>query len=111
MQQLYSPSSTSKLSRYQRRATAPSAQPSCQPFTNAESLNETVKALVSPERRAKPARAPKLREASFKNHAQIASLESRHGLVPTDYDEWSHLWLRYPLYRQPQSGWTVGPVP
>ena len=108
MQQLYSRSSTSSLSRCQRHTTPPPAPPSCQPFTHAESLNETVKALVSPERRAKPARAPKLREASFKDHAQIASLESRHGLAPKDYDEWSHLWLGNPLYRELQAGWTVG---
>jgi hypothetical protein len=50
----------------------------------------------------------KLREASFKDHEQIASLESRYGLVSKHYDEWSHVWLGNPLYRQLRPDWSIG---
>ncbi|PWT79308.1 MAG: hypothetical protein C5B58_13805 [Acidobacteria bacterium] len=56
----------------------------------------------------KPGPALKLREASFNDHEQIAALESRYGLGSKDYDEWSHLWLANPLYRELQGGWTLG---
>src|SRR5919201_1555181 len=50
----------------------------------------------------------KLREASFKDHEQIASLESRYGLVSKKYDEWSHLWLGNPVYRERRADWSIG---
>ena len=70
-------------------------------------MNGTAKALQPPEP-GKPGRGPKLREASFKDHEQIASLESRYGLVSKGYEEWSHLWLGNPLYRELQAGWSIG---
>jgi hypothetical protein len=56
----------------------------------------------------KAGRGFKLREASFEDHAQIASLESRYGLMSKNYDEWSHLWLGNPVYRDLQPGWSIG---
>jgi hypothetical protein len=50
----------------------------------------------------------KFREASFKDHEQIASLESRYGLVSKKYDEWSHLWLGNPVYRERRADWSIG---
>src|SRR5579884_3550147 len=56
----------------------------------------------------KPRRAPKLREASFRDHAQITALESKYGLLSKGYDEWSHLWLSNPVYRQFGRSWSIG---
>lgn len=61
----------------------------------------------SPRARTKT-RPPRLREASFKDYEQIASLESRYGLVPKSNDAWSHLWLGNPLYRELRAGWSIG---
>jgi hypothetical protein len=71
-----------------------------------DTMNATAQPQASPP--WKKHVAPKLREASFKDHEQIASLESRYGLVSKGYDEWSHLWLGNPLYRELQKGWTIG---
>jgi hypothetical protein len=49
-----------------------------------------------------------LREASFNDHEQIASLESRYGLVSKNYDEWSHLWLGNPVYKALRADWSIG---
>lgn len=58
--------------------------------------------------RKKPRRGPTLREASFKDHEQIAGLASRYGLSRLGYEEWSHLWLGNPAYQQVQAGWSIG---
>lgn len=46
-----------------------------------------------------------IREAKFDDHAQIAALETRHGLESKSYEEWIHLWTANPAYRQ---GWPIG---
>jgi hypothetical protein len=69
-------------------------------------MNPTAKPQASPP--SKKRVAPNLREASFSDHEQIASLESRYGLVSKGYDEWSHLWLGNPLYQELQKGWPIG---
>ena len=53
-------------------------------------------------------RTPKLREACFSDHEQIARLESRFGLAPKSYEERTHLWLGNPLYKDLQGEWTIG---
>lgn len=58
--------------------------------------------------RRRGGRGPKLREASFKDYDQIAQLESRYGLKAKSYEEWGHLWLGNPLYRELDSGWSIG---
>jgi hypothetical protein len=50
----------------------------------------------------------KLREAALSDHAQIARLESRYGLIAKSYEEWSHLWLGNPVYRSLGDGWSIG---
>ena len=35
-------------------------------------------------------------------------LESRYGLERRSYEEWSHLWLDNPFYRELQPGWAIG---
>jgi hypothetical protein len=70
-------------------------------------VGSTSEASQSPEARTK-ARPPRLRAASFKDHEQIALLESRYGLVSKSYEEWSHLWLGNPLYRELRAGWSIG---
>jgi hypothetical protein len=53
--------------------------------------------------------SPRLREASFSDYEQIAALESRNGLTAAKtYEEWRHLWLGNPVYRQLQPGWSMG---
>jgi hypothetical protein len=49
----------------------------------------------------------RVREASFADHAQIATIESRYGLVPKPYAEWTHLWEGNPAY-QTLPDWSIG---
>src|SRR5690348_12508588 len=56
----------------------------------------------------KPRYGPKLREARFEDHEQIAELESRFGLTAKPYEEWVHLWKGNPLYRKLKADWPIG---
>jgi hypothetical protein len=67
-----------------------------------------AEALPSAELRKQPGRGLKLREASFKDYEQIALLGSRYGLKERSYEEWSHLWLGNPLYRELEASWSIG---
>jgi hypothetical protein len=68
-----------------------------------------AEAIHSVEPRKRSIRGPKLRETSFKDFEQIARLESRHGLTAAkSYEQWSHLWLGNPVYRELQAGWSIG---
>ena len=49
----------------------------------------------------------KVRQASFEDYQQIASLESRYGMARS-VDHWTHLWLGNPLYRELEAGWPIG---
>jgi len=72
-------------------------------------VDPVAEAMRSVEPRKRPRRGPKLREASFKDYDQIARLESRYGLTAAkSHEEWSHLWLGNPLYRELQAGWSIG---
>ena len=71
-------------------------------------MNRTATALHPSGPRKSPGRGPKLRETSFEDHEQIYFLESRYGLVSKGYEEWSHLWLGNPVYRELQLGWSIG---
>ena len=62
----------------------------------------------SAESRKKARRGPKLRETSFKDYDEIARLGVRFGFEPKSYEEWSHLWLGNPLYRELGAGWSIG---
>jgi hypothetical protein len=50
----------------------------------------------------------RLRVATFEDYEQIAALESRCGLDIKSYEDWSHLWLANPLYRELQPDWPIG---
>jgi hypothetical protein len=56
----------------------------------------------------RPRRGPTLREASFEDYPQIALLEARHGFREKSYEEWSHVWLANPLFRELQGRWPIG---
>jgi hypothetical protein len=49
---------------------------------------------------AKSQKPPKLREARFEDHAQIAALTSKFELHIEDYSGWTHLWTNNPAYRE-----------
>jgi hypothetical protein len=50
----------------------------------------------------------KIREASFEDYHQIASLESRHGLEVVNQEEWKHLWIDNPVYNELRKSWAIG---
>lgn len=52
-------------------------------------------------------RPPKARKAFFADYVQIADLEYRHGLSPKNNEEWTHLWLNNPAYRE-EHDWPIG---
>lgn len=57
---------------------------------------------------ARPQKPPRLREARFQDHAQIAALVSRFGLHIESYPEWTHLWANNPAYRGLQDKFPIG---
>jgi len=58
-------------------------------------------------RKGSKPKPPRLREARFDDYLQISALESRYGLQPKSYDEWTDLWNHNPAY-QKASGWPIG---
>jgi hypothetical protein len=50
----------------------------------------------------------KLREARFTDYAGIVALESKFHLVPKSYEEWTHLWMNNPAYREIANGFPIG---
>src|SRR5882724_11488074 len=52
--------------------------------------------------------APKVRQSSFDDYPQIASLAARNGLKFKSYGEWQHLWIDNPLYKELQKQWPMG---
>jgi len=57
---------------------------------------------------AAAARGCTVREATFDDHEQIASLETRYGMLSKSRAEWSHLWLGNPVYRGLRRDWPIG---
>lgn len=56
-----------------------------------------------------PERKPvKLRPLQFEDYAQISVLESRFGLNPRSENEWRHLWLENPAFRDVEKDWDIG---
>src|ERR1700683_48127 len=49
-----------------------------------------------------------VREASLQDHAQISELEARYGLATKPFDEWKHLWMDNPVYRDLETHWPIG---
>jgi len=53
-------------------------------------------------------RAPRLREARFEDHSQIAALASRFDLHMESFPAWTHLWTNNPACRAPQNNFPIG---
>ena len=53
-------------------------------------------------------RGPRLRRATLEDYPQIAELEARHGHREGSREEWSHVWLNNPLYRELEDRWSIG---
>jgi len=69
--------------------------------------NLQVKTVVLQREKPNTSDRPRLREARFEDYPQIATLEAGYGLRPKSQDEWLHLWLENPAYRNtPQ--WPIG---
>lgn len=49
-----------------------------------------------------------VREATFGDYSQLATLLSENGLETKSFDEWRDLWVANPVYQQRQSQWAVG---
>jgi len=64
--------------------------------------------LGPPGETGAPPRHVRFREARFEDHAGIAALESRWGLVAKSAADWRHLWLANPVYASLGSGWRIG---
>lgn len=64
-----------------------------------------IRASAAPVRRKA---AVHLREARFDDYAQIAALEAANKLEIKGYQDWIHLWLGNPLYRELQPDWPIG---
>ena len=69
-------------------------------------LDVSGKAPSSVRGVTKPA-PPRLREATFDDYPGIWALESRYGLNPKSYEEWTDLWNRNPAFCQ-SSHWPIG---
>ncbi len=52
--------------------------------------------------------AVKVRAASLSDYEQITALESRYRLPSRNYDDWRHLWLNNPVYRELEGDWPIG---
>jgi len=50
----------------------------------------------------------KVREASLGDYPQIAELEFQYGLEGKKFEEWKHLWVDNPVYRQLAKSWPLG---
>jgi hypothetical protein len=60
------------------------------------------------EANKKSAPRPRVREASFEDYPQIASLECRYGLEAKASEEWRHLWINNPVYAELRGDWPIG---
>ena len=51
---------------------------------------------------------PQLRQARYDDYAQIAHLESSHGLLTLDAQDWRNIWQTNPVCRQTGDPWPIG---
>lgn len=52
----------------------------------------------------------RFRQATFDDYSAIYALESRHGLETKTYEQWTHLWINNPAYKQVRDlpiGWVL----
>jgi len=55
-----------------------------------------------------PKRGLDLREALFEDYEQISLLEGRYDLEPRSREEWKHIWIGNPAYKDRGKQWPIG---
>ena len=55
-----------------------------------------------------PAKALKLREARFEDYSGVCALESKFHLVSKSNEDWTHLWVNNPVYRDLKDRFPIG---
>ena len=63
---------------------------------------------LKPSAVAQPRPRPTVREASFGDYDQIASVQARNGLTPRPRREWTALWQGNPAYELNRDRWPIG---
>ena len=53
-------------------------------------------------------RGPELREALFEDYEQISLLEDKYDLDPKSREEWEHIWISNPAYKDFEKRWPIG---
>jgi hypothetical protein len=77
-------------------------------------ITERHPALMNPDLQVsaasipKSSRPPKLREARFDDHSQVAALALKFDLDTEDYEAWVHLWTANPAYREIKGKFPMG---
>jgi hypothetical protein len=56
----------------------------------------------------RPSAPLRIREATFDDYESVTSLASRYGLGTKRYEEWTHLWINNPVYKQMREHWPIG---
>ncbi len=64
--------------------------------------------VAQTEADARARKGAKLRRLRFEDYPQIKALESRFGLNPRNENEWRHLWLENPAFRDLKGDWNIG---
>jgi hypothetical protein len=71
-------------------------------------VNRPTEHLASSRRKKTRRSGPRLRPTSFADHEQINALGARFGLTGKSYEDWSHLWMANPAYREVADRWDIG---
>lgn len=50
----------------------------------------------------------RIRELSLQDYPAVSALESKYGLGLKSYEQWSHVWLNNPAYKQVRDYWPIG---
>lgn len=66
-------------------------------------MSAGLTAAAAPQRKS-----VKLRRLQFEDYPQIKVLQSRFGLNPRSENDWRHLWLANPAYRDLGGDWDIG---
>lgn len=77
------------------------------PVANGARVTST-QSLVQPTPIRTPVKSLKLREAVFEDYSGVVALESKFHLVSKTYEDWTHLWMENPAYRETKSRVPIG---
>ena len=72
------------------------------------SFEDATGGLRTAQRKKRPERRPKLREACWEDFDQIAALQTRNGLATRSYEDWMEFWRGNPVYKQLGGQWPIG---